>query len=43
MNFDSTFQKIIPFHEVTSVRRAKAVAVFPTAIEIIAGEKKVQI
>ncbi|PIN02631.1 hypothetical protein CDL12_24852 [Handroanthus impetiginosus] len=32
--------KIIPFHEITSVRRAKAVAVFPTAIEIIAGGKK---
>ncbi|KAL0379779.1 UNVERIFIED_CONTAM: protein VASCULAR ASSOCIATED DEATH 1, chloroplastic [Sesamum angustifolium] len=33
-------QKIIPFHEITSVRRAKAVAVFPTAIEIMAGGKK---
>ncbi|KAK6119353.1 hypothetical protein DH2020_046902 [Rehmannia glutinosa] len=33
-------QKIIPFREITSVRRAKAVAVFPTAIEIIAAEKK---
>ncbi|PIN00762.1 hypothetical protein CDL12_26732 [Handroanthus impetiginosus] len=33
-------KKIIPFHEITSVRRAKAVAVFPTAIEIIAGGKK---
>ncbi|KAI3444798.1 hypothetical protein Pfo_001463 [Paulownia fortunei] len=33
-------KKIIPFHEITSVRRAKAVAVFPTAIEIIAGAKK---
>lgn len=38
---DLKFQKIIPFHEITSVRRAKAVAVFPTAIEIIAGGKKV--
>ncbi|GFP90531.1 gram domain-containing protein 1a [Phtheirospermum japonicum] len=33
-------QKIIPFHEITSVRRAKAVAVFPTAIEVIAAGKK---
>ncbi|KAL6499456.1 protein of unknown function (DUF4782) [Orobanche hederae] len=33
-------KKIIPFHEITSVRRAKAVAVFPTAIEIIAAGKK---
>ncbi|KAG8391517.1 hypothetical protein BUALT_Bualt01G0195900 [Buddleja alternifolia] len=33
-------KKIIPFHEVTSVKRAKAVAVFPTAIEIMAGGKK---
>ncbi|KAL0429131.1 UNVERIFIED_CONTAM: protein VASCULAR ASSOCIATED DEATH 1, chloroplastic [Sesamum radiatum] len=33
-------KKIIPFHEITSVRRAKAVAVFPTAIEIMAGSKK---
>lgn len=33
-------KKIIPFREVTSVRRANAVAVFPTAIEIIAGGKK---
>ncbi|KAL3537077.1 hypothetical protein ACH5RR_000443 [Cinchona calisaya] len=33
-------KKIIPFHEITSVRRANAAAIFPTAIEIIAGEKK---
>nr|GMD62130.1 protein VASCULAR ASSOCIATED DEATH 1, chloroplastic [Ipomoea batatas] len=33
-------QKIIPIHEITSVRRAKAAAIFPTAIEIIAGGKK---
>ncbi|KAG9144251.1 hypothetical protein Leryth_025141 [Lithospermum erythrorhizon] len=33
-------KKIIPFHEVTAVRRAMAAAIFPTAIEIIAGEKK---
>ncbi|KAL3516853.1 hypothetical protein ACH5RR_023755 [Cinchona calisaya] len=33
-------KKIIPFHEVTSVRRAKAAAIFPTAIEILAGGKK---
>jgi len=33
-------KKIIPFHEVTAVRRAKAAGIFPTAIEIIAGGKK---
>ncbi|XP_057808329.1 protein VASCULAR ASSOCIATED DEATH 1, chloroplastic [Salvia miltiorrhiza] len=33
-------KKVIPFNEITSLRRAKAVAVFPTAIEIIAGGKK---
>lgn len=33
-------KKIIPFHEITSVRRAMAAAIFPTAIEIVAGEKK---
>ncbi|KAL3613672.1 protein of unknown function (DUF4782) [Castilleja foliolosa] len=33
-------KKIIPFHEITAVRRAKAVAVFPTAIEVIAAGKK---
>ncbi|KAL6494133.1 protein of unknown function (DUF4782) [Orobanche gracilis] len=33
-------KKMIPFHEITSVRRAKAVAVFPTAIEIISAGKK---
>lgn len=33
-------KKIIHFNEVTSVRRAKAAAIFPTAIEIIAGGKK---
>ncbi|XP_042038314.1 protein VASCULAR ASSOCIATED DEATH 1, chloroplastic-like [Salvia splendens] len=33
-------RKIIPFTEITSIRRANAVAVFPTAIEIIAGGKK---
>lgn len=37
------FQKVIPFKEITAVRRAKAVAVFPTAIEIIAGGKKVSV
>lgn len=34
-------QKIVPFHEVTCVRRAKTAAIFPTAIEIFAGGKKV--
>ncbi|KAH0660906.1 hypothetical protein KY285_029505 [Solanum tuberosum] len=33
-------KKIIPFHEITAVRRAKAAAIFPTAIEIVAGGKK---
>ncbi|CAL5381269.1 unnamed protein product [Camellia sinensis] len=32
--------KVIPFHEVTSVRRAKAAGIFPTAIEVMAGGKK---
>lgn len=35
------FQKIIPFPEVTSVRRAKTAGLFPNAIEILAGNKKV--
>ena len=34
-------QKIIPFQEVTSVRRAKTAGIFPNAIEIFAGGKKV--
>lgn len=34
-------QKIIPFHEVTSVKRAKTAGIFPNAIEIFAGGKKV--
>ncbi|KAE9459987.1 hypothetical protein C3L33_08120, partial [Rhododendron williamsianum] len=33
-------KKVIPFNEVTAVRRAKAAGIFPTAIEIIAGGKK---
>ncbi|XP_051121248.1 protein VASCULAR ASSOCIATED DEATH 1, chloroplastic [Andrographis paniculata] len=33
-------KKIIAFDEISYVRRAKAVGVFPTAIEIIAGGKK---
>lgn len=46
-NFDSwksgcvCIQKIIPFLEVTSVRRAKTAVIFPNAIEILAGDKKV--
>ncbi|KAK3018138.1 hypothetical protein RJ639_004592, partial [Escallonia herrerae] len=32
--------KVIPFQEVTSVRRAKAAVLFPTAIEVIAAGKK---
>lgn len=34
-------QKIIPFHEVTCVRKAKTAAIFPNAIEIVTGDKKV--
>lgn len=34
-------QKLIAFHEVTSVRRAKTAGIFPNAIEIFAGGKKV--
>lgn len=34
-------QKIIPFHEVTCVKRAKTAGIFPNAIEIFAGGKKV--
>ncbi|KAG7948734.1 hypothetical protein I3843_13G023700 [Carya illinoinensis] len=33
-------KKIIPFHEVTSVRRAKTAGIFPNAIEIVTGSKK---
>ncbi|XP_047311409.1 protein VASCULAR ASSOCIATED DEATH 1, chloroplastic-like [Impatiens glandulifera] len=33
-------KKVISFHEVTSVRRAKAAGIFPTAIDIMVGEKK---
>ncbi|PSS35807.1 Protein VASCULAR ASSOCIATED DEATH 1 like [Actinidia chinensis var. chinensis] len=33
-------KKVIHFHEITSLRRAKAAGIFPTAIEILAGEKK---
>ncbi|XP_057981673.1 protein VASCULAR ASSOCIATED DEATH 1, chloroplastic isoform X2 [Malania oleifera] len=33
-------QKIIPFHEVTCVRKAKTAGIFPNAIEILAGSRK---
>ncbi|KAH9733439.1 protein VASCULAR ASSOCIATED DEATH 1 [Citrus sinensis] len=33
-------QKIIPFYEVTAVRRAKTAGIFPNAIEIFAAGKK---
>ncbi|XP_058085976.1 protein VASCULAR ASSOCIATED DEATH 1, chloroplastic-like isoform X2 [Magnolia sinica] len=33
-------KKTIPFNEVTFVRKAKTAAIFPNAIEIVAGEKK---
>ncbi|KAK1327048.1 hypothetical protein QJS10_CPA01g02797 [Acorus calamus] len=34
-------KKVINFSEVTSVRKAKTAAIFPNAIEIMAGEKKI--
>ncbi|XP_044503062.1 protein VASCULAR ASSOCIATED DEATH 1, chloroplastic-like isoform X2 [Mangifera indica] len=33
-------KKVIPFHEITIVRRAKTAGIFPNAIEILAGERK---
>ncbi|KAG0459072.1 hypothetical protein HPP92_022200 [Vanilla planifolia] len=33
-------KKTIPFHEVSCVRKAKTAAIFPNAIEIVAGGKK---
>ncbi|KAM7274863.1 hypothetical protein ACFE04_016729 [Oxalis oulophora] len=33
-------KRIIPFHQITSVKKAKTAGIFPTAIEIIAVEKK---
>ncbi|XP_042422381.1 protein VASCULAR ASSOCIATED DEATH 1, chloroplastic-like isoform X2 [Zingiber officinale] len=33
-------KRIIPLHQVTAVRKAKTVAIFPNAIEIFAGGKK---
>ncbi|XP_010544358.1 PREDICTED: protein VASCULAR ASSOCIATED DEATH 1, chloroplastic isoform X2 [Tarenaya hassleriana] len=33
-------KKVIPFEEVTCVKRAKTAGIFPNAIEIVAGEKK---
>lgn len=33
-------KKIIPFHEITTVKRAKTAGIFPNAIEIFAGGKK---
>ncbi|KAF6143915.1 hypothetical protein GIB67_001709 [Kingdonia uniflora] len=33
-------KKIVPFDDVTSVRKAKTTAIFPNAIEISTGEKK---
>ena len=35
------FQRIIPFPDVTSVHRAKTAGLFPNAIEILAGRRKV--
>ena len=34
-------QKTIPLQEVTDVRKAKTAAIFPNAIEIVAGSKRV--
>lgn len=34
-------QKIIPLQEITIVRKAKTAGIFPNAIEIFVGEKKV--
>lgn len=34
-------QKIIPLNEITAIRKAKTAAIFPNAIEIAAGGKKV--
>ena len=34
-------QKVIPFHEITDVKRAKTAGIFSNAIEIFAGGKKV--
>ncbi|OVA14958.1 GRAM domain [Macleaya cordata] len=33
-------KKAIPFHEVTCIRKAKTAAIFPNAIEILAGGKR---
>ncbi|GFY92732.1 hypothetical protein Acr_08g0011280 [Actinidia rufa] len=41
MKVDCFHMKVIPFHEITYLRRAKAAGIFPTAIDIMAGEKKV--
>nr|GEW18629.1 protein vascular associated death 1, chloroplastic [Tanacetum cinerariifolium] len=32
--------KVIPFDEITSVKRAKTAGIFPTAIELVAADKK---
>lgn len=37
----SFLQKVIPFSEITSVKRAKTAGIFPNAIEIICGGRKV--
>ena len=42
-HFEFVLQKLIPFNEITSVRRAKTAGIFPNAIEIFAGSKKVLI
>lgn len=35
-------QKTIPLQDVTDVRKAKTAAIFPNAIEIVAGAKRVR-
>lgn len=41
-NIVPVIQKTIPLQEVTDVRKAKTAAIFPNAIEIIAGSRRVR-
>ncbi|KAJ7950780.1 GRAM domain family protein, putative isoform 1 [Quillaja saponaria] len=36
-------KNIIPFNEVTSVKKAKTAGIFPNAIEVVAGSRKFQL
>lgn len=38
----TVIQKTIPLQEVTDVRKAKTAAIFPNAIEIVAGTRRVR-